>query len=36
MGGPAVFANVKKNKAVAVKQSPFHENFIYTVPNSVV
>jgi hypothetical protein len=36
MEGPAVFANAKKNKAVAVQRSPLHENFIYTVPNSVV
>jgi hypothetical protein len=32
----AVFANVKKNKAIAVQRSPFHENFINIVPNSVV
>jgi hypothetical protein len=34
MEEPAVFANVKKNKAVAVQRSPFHEDFIYIVPNS--
>ncbi len=34
--GPAVFANIKKNKACSSTIAFFHENFINIVPDSAV
>jgi hypothetical protein len=34
--GPAVFANIKKNKVCSSTIAYFHENFINIVPDSAV